>query len=134
MHNMKRFEYNDGGRSRYFKGKVGDCVVRAGAIASGRDYKDVYNLAREISGESPRNGMDKKPCYELMKALGGVWHPTMKIGSGCKVHLKAEELPKGRIVCNCSGHLVAVIDGVINDIIQDDRNGTRCVYGYWVFK
>lgn len=129
------FKYNDGGRSRYFKAKgVGDCCVRAGAIASGRDYKDVYDLARSISGESPRNGMGSKDCKKLMAALGGVWHPTMTIGSGSKVHLSADELPQGRIVCNCSGHLVAVIDGVVNDTFQDDRGGKRCVYGYWVFK
>ena len=129
------FQYNDGGRSRYFRAKgVGDCCVRAGAIASGRDYKEVYDIARQISGESPRNGMDGKDCKKLMEVLGGKWHPTMTIGSGCRVHLKADELPQGRIVCSCSGHLVAVIDGVVNDTYQDDRNGKRCVYGYWIFK
>lgn len=129
------FIYNDGGRSRYFKAKsVGDCCVRAGAIAAGRDYKEVYDLARRLSGESPRNGMSKKDSKRLMEALGGKWHTTMAIGSGCKVHLKADELPVGRLVCNCSGHLVAVIDGVINDTFDSSRGGTRCVYGYWVFK
>ena len=128
------FIYNDGGRSKYFKAKgVGDCCIRAGAIASGCDYKEVYDMAREISGKSPRNGMSNKHSRKLMEALGGRWHPTMTIGSGCKVHLKSDELPSGRIVCNCSGHLVAVIDGVINDIFDPSRGGTRCVYGYWVF-
>lgn len=130
----EKFRYNDGGRSRYFKAKkVGDCVVRAGAIASGRDYMEVYNLARQIAGETPRNGLKKRHCMRLMEALGGRWHPTMTIGSGCQVHLNADELPKGRIVCSCSRHLVAVIDGVINDTYEDDRDGKRCVYGYWTF-
>ena len=31
------FSYNDGGRSKYFKGEAGDCVVRAIAIATDSD-------------------------------------------------------------------------------------------------
>lgn len=68
-----------------------------------------------------------------METLGGKWQPTMTIGSGCKVHLKDGELPDGRIVCRLSGHVVAIINGVVNDTYEDDRNGIRCVYGYWKF-
>ena len=129
------FRYNDGGRSRYFKAKrVGDCVVRSIAIATGRNYKEVYEDARVFLGYSPRNGIESKGTKKLLAHFGGEWHPTMTIGSGCKVHLKADELPMGRIVCSCSGHLVAVIDGVVNDTFDCTRGGTRCVYGYWVFK
>ena len=39
--------YNDGGRSNYYKAKdVGDCVCRALAIATGTDYKVMYNLLK----------------------------------------------------------------------------------------
>lgn len=69
----------------------------------------------------------------MVAHFGGKWHPTMTIGSGCKVHLRADELPSGRIVCSCSGHLVAVIDGVLNDTFDSSRGGKRCVYGYWIF-
>ena len=42
-----KHHFNDGGRSQYFKGaKAGDCVVRAIAIASGLDYKKVYDDAK----------------------------------------------------------------------------------------
>jgi hypothetical protein len=57
----------------------------------------------------------------------------MAIGSGCKVHLKADELPKGTIIANVSGHFVCVIDGVIQDTYDCSRGGTRCVYGYYYF-
>ena len=57
----------------------------------------------------------------------------MKIGSGCKVHLSEDELPNGRLVCNLSGHVTCVIDGVINDTYDCSRDGKRCVYGYWKF-
>ena len=37
-----RFIYNDGGRSKYYQlEKVGDCVIRAIAIATETDYKEV---------------------------------------------------------------------------------------------
>ena len=55
----------------------------------------------------------------------------MKIGSGCTVHLLADELPKGRLVVSVSKHEVAVIDGEIHDIYDCSRDGSRCVYGYY---
>ena len=129
-----KFVYNDGGRSKYFRAKqVGDCVVRAAAIATQRDYKEVYDLARKVAKCTPRNGLSKIQTKRLMEILGGKWQATMSIGSGCKVHLKDGELPMGRIVCSLSGHVVAVIDGIVNDTYEDDRNGTRCVYGSWKF-
>ena len=55
----------------------------------------------------------------------------MRIGSGCKVHLRADELPAGRLIVNLSRHSAAVIEGVLHDTYDSSRNGTRCVYGYW---
>ena len=55
----------------------------------------------------------------------------MKIGSGCRVHLRERELPSGRLIVSVSRHMVAVIDGVIHDTHDPSRGGTRCVYGYW---
>ena len=133
------FQYNDGGRSQYFKAdRVGDCVTRAIAIASGHDYKEVYDLvneqekkARKYKG-SARNGAYKSNYEKVILQLGGVWHSCMEIG--CKVHLAANEIPMtGRIVCRLSHHLTAVIDGTINDTYDCSREGTRCVYGYWEF-
>lgn len=125
---------DDGGRSNYFKGRAGDCVVRAVAIATGMDYKEVYKAAAKVIGYTPRNGVHHKDTRKLVEHFGGVWHPTMGIGTGCRVHLKADELPAGRIVCNCSKHLVAVIDGVIHDNHDPSKGGKRCVYGYWTFE
>jgi len=55
----------------------------------------------------------------------------MFFGKGCKVHLRAEELPSGTLIAKVSIHLVAVKDGVIYDTHDSSRNGKRCVYGYW---
>jgi len=37
----------------------------------------------------------------------------MSIGSGCRVHLRADDLPPGRLIVKISRHYTAVIDGVI---------------------
>lgn len=140
--------YDDGGRKAAgYKGETGDCGVRAIAEATGMDYQKVYDLVvaygvkerTRISKRTgkprpkshPRTGIFKPTMRKIMADLGWVWHPTMEIGSGCTVHLRADELPTGRIVCAVSKHYVAVIDGVVHDTYEDDRGGTRCVYGYW---
>ena len=145
------FTYNDGGREETGrKGFTGDCVTRAIAIATEQPYDVVYKAMAEINGKerkthksvkttgkrTARNGIytNRKQFKDYMIALGWVFVPTMGIGTGCKVHLKAEELPSGRIIARVSKHLVAVIDGIVNDTYDSTRDGTRCVYGYWIAK
>ena len=144
--NPAAFVYNDGGREAAgYKGSAGDCVCRAVAIAAQLPYQEVYNRLAEgnasqrkskRTGKQPRSARNgiyttRKWFKDYMRELGFVWTPTMQIGSGCQVHLKADELPSGRLVCNVSRHQVAVIDGVINDTYDCSRKGTRCVYGHW---
>jgi len=139
------FVRNDGGRAAAgFTGSTGDCVTRAIAIATGVPYIDVYNYLKKASGTSPRDGMHRK-FYDkfLIGELGWKWQATMTVGSGCRVHLDASELPTGRIVCRLSRHLCAVIDGVLHDTYDCSDTGTwveadgtirrtgRCVYGYF---
>jgi hypothetical protein len=135
------FVYNDGGRAAAgYKGRAGDCVVRAIAIAAQKPYREVYDAinalavgerARRGRGSSARSGVGRT-TYELyLREIGWEWVATMQVGSGCRVHLRTEELPKGRLVVRLSRHLTAVIDGVIHDIYNPDRRGTRCVYGYF---
>lgn len=137
-----QFNFNDGGREQAgYKGTTGDCVTRAVAIATGRPYQEVYaDINKFAETERPqkngktssaRTGVYKKTTRQYLLAQGFEWVPTMQIGSGCKVHLRAEELPSGTIICSVSKHIVAVIDGVIQDTFDCSRNGTRCVYGYY---
>lgn len=139
-----KFIYNDGGRAAAgYKGKAGDCAVRAVAIATGLPYQAVYDginvfAARERSGKrkrgksSARTGVHGATMRRYLASIGWQWIPTMKIGGGCKVHLRDGELPMGRLIVSVSKHYLAVIDGVIHDTYEDSRDGTRCVYGYWV--
>jgi hypothetical protein len=140
---MTRWQYNDGGRAAAgYKGRTGDCVVRAIAIATERPYQEVYDAINELGkGErtgsrkrgksNARTGVHKPTTRRYMVSLGWEWVPTMTIGSGCNVHLRDDELPMGRLVVMVSRHAVAVIDGVIHDIYEPSRDGTRCVYGYF---
>lgn len=143
------FEFNDGGRSAAgYAGHTGDCVCRSICIIAGLPYQQVYDrltqgnqTQRRSKGQarkwhkSAKHGVytQRKWFKDYMTNLGFVWVPTMTIGSGCTVHLREEELPKGRLVVSLSRHLTAVIDGTIHDTYNPDRGGKRCVYGYWVF-
>ena len=138
-----KVQFNDGGRvAAGYKGGAGDCVVRSVAIATELPYQQVYDLvnklsARERTGKrkrgtsNARTGVHKSTIKWLMESLGWQWTPTMQIGSGCTVHLRADELPSGRLVVSVSKHLTAVINGVIHDTHDCTRGETRCVYGYW---
>lgn len=139
-----KWQFNDGGRSvTGYTGKTRDCVCRAIAIAAEKPYQEIYDRLNEI-GKLERRGKRKRSISDartgvyrfayqrLLFDLGFVWTATMKIGSGCNVHLREGELPdSGRLVVSVSKHLCAVIDGVVHDTHDPSRGGTRCVYGYY---
>ncbi len=142
--------YDDGGRSSYFQGSTGDCVTRAIVLATGRDYKAVYDdlfeLAREMhaasrarwakSNPTPRTGVHRHVYQRYLEEVGWLWVPTMKVGAGCTVHLAVGELPPCDIIARVSRHVCFVDyvgrrEHVIRDTGDPARDGTRCVYGYF---
>ena len=152
-HQVFPFKPNDGGRDAAgFKGGAGDCVVRSIAIAANLPYMQVYDdlrdanaryaserdnkLSRHLAqrGSSPRNGNHRNVFHDYILSHGFEWVPTMKVGAGCQVHLRPEELPAGTLIVKVSKHLTAVIDGVIHDTHNPSRGGNRCVYGYYIKK
>ena len=152
---LMEWVFDDGGRKDAgYKGFTGDCACRACAIVTGRPYKEVYDLINELakserkgkrktSVSSARTGVYSGTMKKVMAHYGFKWVPTMHIGSGCTVHLNADELPSGKIVCLVSKHYVSVIDGVIHDTYDSSiairfhndaslAETDRCVYGYFV--
>lgn len=171
-----KFLEDDGGRAAAgYKGSAGDCVCRAVAIAAEMPYEEVYQrlasgMGQQRAGKlgkrsaSARNGVSvrRKWFKDYMDVLGFVWTPTMGIGTGCKVHLHDGELPMGRLIVSVSKHYTTVIDGVIHDTFDPQREmycshpinalqpmlahefthdgkfahsiSRRCVYGYWTLK
>ena len=108
-------------------------VARSIAIAARLPYRHVYDLLNEQARRerptrgrrsSARNGVSRQTCQRVLESLGWRWIPTMKIGAGCRVHLKAGELPAGRLIVRCSRHTTAVIDGIIHDTYDPSRHGT----------
>ncbi len=147
---MIRLNIDDGGRHKAGRqGITGDCVARAVAIATQLPYREVYETLAEGNAtqrktrhtknagqRTARKGIytNRKWFKDYMMSLGFRWVPTMQIGSGCRVHLREDELPKGRLVVSLSRHVAAVIDGVLHDTYDCSRDGTRCVYGYWILE
>lgn len=136
--------FDDGGRTAAgFRGEAGDCVTRAVAIVTGTAYQQVYDAvnaagrterlgSRHRTRSNARTGVNKPTTRQLFAELGWLWTPTMSIGSGCRVHLRVDELPTtGALVVSVTKHVAAVIDGVLHDTHDCSRDGTRCVYGYW---
>jgi hypothetical protein len=122
----------DGGRSLYFKGNAGDCVVRAIALAADLDYKDVYDRLKVKmgKGKSPRNGVPRAIYHDFIIGLGFKWIPYTGIGTGCRVHLNQNELPTGTMICRLSKHLCCVKDHTIYDTFHPGDG--RCVYGVYL--
>lgn len=156
------YQFDDGGRAAAgFKGMCGDCGTRAAAIALSLPYREVYDELNSIRKEllskarsarvkkflnnSVRNWTSMRVMQEFFHRHGWTWVSTMKIGSGCSVHLNSWELPSGSIVVRLSKHYTAMVNGVIHDTFDprlesewsiDAGNGDkittkRCVYGYW---
>jgi hypothetical protein len=142
---MTAFIRHDGGRAAAgYKGTASDCVCRAIAIATAQPYRQVYEALNDAAqAERPgrrrkgrrsgaRTGVFKATYRRYLEGLGWHFTPTMHIGSGCRIHLRADELPPGRLIVKVSRHVVAVIDGVIHDLDDPSRGGRRCVYGYFM--
>jgi hypothetical protein len=139
---MKFEPMTAGSKQAGFKGSTGDCVVRAIAIALELPYREVYDAINAAAkSEKPRTsgkrsnsrtGVFKQTYRKWLEDRGWKFIATMGVGTGCKVHLRSDELPKGRLIVKVSRHLSAVIDGVIHDTHDPSRNGKRCVYGYYI--
>jgi hypothetical protein len=126
------FVEDDGGRAQagYKAGNVGDCVVRAIAIATRGDYKTIYK-ALSRKGSSARNGVLPEIYDTYLKENGWEWVSCMK-DKHKRVHLNDYELPlRGRLILRLSKHVTAWIDGKLYDNYDCSRGGKRMVYGYY---
>jgi hypothetical protein len=111
-----RWVYDDGGRwdAGYRPRHVGDCVVRAIAIATEKPYDEVHKA------------LGKPRLYHPYLTSLGWGHIPI---AGRKIRLSPESLPPGRLVVEISRHLVAVIDGVIHDTYLPSNR--HCLRGYF---
>jgi hypothetical protein len=139
--------YNDGGRAEAgYKGKTGDCVCRAIAIAGNFPYQMVYdrlaegNASQRITKHSKPStagvrtalhgiNVKRKWFKELMADLGFTWQPTCQIGLGAA---PISSLPtEGRLIVVFRRHYAALINGELHDTWDATYGRDRVVYGYW---
>ena len=128
---IKRISYNDGGRrAAGFKTvQMGDCVNRALAIVTGKDYMTTRRILNDFIGKErgpnrscPDNGVFPKTYEKFLKSLG----------AGKMIKIKEwSELPEtGRCFVVLEGHVVAYIDGVFHDTYDPVERGVQ-LEGYY---
>ena len=133
------YRYHDGGRSMYFKGNAGDCVVRAISISTNTDYKVIYDelyqlnkdykksrnnkVSKKMKSGSPRNGNFKKVYHDYILGKGYRYVPLIKFGSKERTRLDQLSKLKNIIVC-INNHIMTMKDGIVYDT-WDTR------YSYW---
>ncbi len=136
-----KFIYDDGGRAQAgFRGSTRDCVARAIAIATQMPYREVYDGLNEIAKtekprtkkrSSSRTGVHRKTYERFLRDRGWEFVTLANVGSAASSHMRADELPKGRIIVRLTKHLSAVVDHEIHDIYDPSFGGERRVYGYF---
>jgi len=109
--------------------KTGDCVVRAIATASNKDYlecrRELNQAKRELGYSSYK---DTKFLYDYLKDnprlifKPGKGEPRIKGSDFTELH------PKGTYILKMAGHITACIDGVILDTWDCTY---RSVYTAW---
>lgn len=125
-----RFKKHDGGRhDAGFKGKTGDCVTRAIAIATKQGYRKTYNELGELYKEmthgletSPRSGVETPVFCNYLTRLG--WAVAVTPNA------YLSDIPRaGVYIADLSSrHVVTVIDGVVYDT-WDSRRSNRTKSG-----
>lgn len=123
------FVYTDGGREKAgFKGTTGDCVIRAIAVATEKDYKEVYNdiyeatrkyaetrnnkLARHLRNHpnkmSPREGVYKEIYRPYLESLGWKYISDRQ-------RLNCNKFKSGTYICRVTRHMTVVKNGKLYD-------------------
>lgn len=130
--------------TKYFKfnnpnpdnNRTPDCVVRAIALATQQSWGTVYRDLFEFSFERNRMLSDQTLIEIYLKHLGWVKHPAPRRPDNrrykgyefCK-EIIPEQLQGKTIIAKIGAeHIVAIIDGKINDIWD---SSSRSIGNYW---
>lgn len=118
-----RYEYSDGGRDKAgFYGTVSDCVVRAIALTSGRDYGTVYREVLAFAPNMPMEGVN-------------VWSPAFLNYMNKRGYLLIEgpnltQHLNGRFVALTTNHVTAIVDDVNLDTFNCLNEPTLAYWQY----
>lgn len=135
------FYFNDGGRAAAgFKGRAGDCGVRAVVIATGLPYRLVYDelsaiargrkAKRERKKTNARDGIYRRHMRKYLATKGWEWHefecgelPTLK---------EFAAVAPPRCIVATKRHFFALMAGARCDTHEQERTGL--VIGYYFKK
>lgn len=109
------------------KDKAGDCVVRALAKATGRDWLDVYDDLVNIGRQMQRMPNDNLVYGEYLTGYHFV-RKALKKGRKPTLEQFAREHKKGTYVAHLTTHAVTIIDGTYYDTCDC---GEWCVFSYY---
>lgn len=130
--------FSDGGRAQSgFNGMVGDCVIRAIAIATKLDYSIVWNDLNDRSIDA-YNKTHAKPTNKPLVDNGVypyIYHPYLKeLGwsyTSVNKDIRPSDLPNtGIVIVHTRAHLFCMINGVIQDTFNSFQR-VRYVWGYF---
>ena len=116
-----KFEKSHGGREIYFptklkKDQIGDCAIRACAIATGRDYMETMKTLFDL-GANLGNMPNSDEIVELfLRDNGFVKMKPFRNGNGLKYKVNTIPINKSSsYVVRVSQHLTAIVNGVNYD-------------------
>ena len=134
---MIEYRYDDGGRrAAGYRGKTGDCVVRAIAICAGRDYRTVYLT---MAGQMRRNGHTasgnayatsernrRQPRQHGQLRAKRVQDRVLELHGFRKVRLPSGARPTfteaheryGDCIAGTTKHMAAIVGGALRDIFD----------------
>ena len=131
---MIDYRYDDGGREAAgYRGRTGDCVVRAVVICTGEDYRAVYlTMAERMKSNSyaasgnayaTRERNRKAPHRKGQITARRVQDRVLEVYGFRKVRLPAGARPTfteahrryGDCIVGTTKHVAAVVDGVLRD-------------------
>lgn len=133
-----KYGFDCGGRHKYFncrcqlkKYGVGDCTMRAITIATGMDYKVVWDSLADISKETGNLPNSRECCEVYLSRLG--WKRQKPIRKrGGKKRFKLGDTPideNQTYIFHMSNHWTAVVKNVNLDT-WDNRK--MCSNSYWI--
>jgi hypothetical protein len=135
----KLFKLNDGGREKYStqfkKATSRDCVTRAIAISAKKDYMKVWNYFAEANAASGRrktadSGVTTPQYEKYLKELG-----YSKVERKKYRYFNEESVKHYKnAIFQVSGHVVAIVNGKINDTYDCMRSGNRLLYNVYIKK
>jgi hypothetical protein len=117
-----RFEYTDGGRSKYYSGFAdGDCVTRAFSIGLNKSYLEIYELVNKISQIERKLPKIKGFKRDYSSAKGGVYpHIIEKLAKHFNLKKKnrkgkIKDIPNGKFLVITEEHIACIRNGILFD-------------------